>query len=292
MVSFSYKVDVGKMPALRIAVLTAMSLAVVAVVAGCHPFDHYDQSLRQPLPPAMEPPREKAKMSLPAYRVEPPDLLQIEMLKLVPLPPYRIDIYDVLQIQAAGTLLDQPIDGFLPGRRRGDVNLGPAYGTVRVAGMTIEEATAGDHRAAQHRSLPQPEVSVQLARTAGTQPITGKYLVGPDGTINLRQYGMVHVAGKTLTEARAGHREAPRAVLRLARGLGRHGRLQQQGVLRDHRRGGAWATTSSACRSPATRRCWTPSARSTACRRFRASKIWIARPAPGGFGCEQILPVD
>ena len=23
-----------------------------------------------------------------------------------------------------------------------------------------------------------------------------------------------------------------------------------------------------------------------------SAKIWIARPAPGGFGCEQILPVD
>ena len=23
-----------------------------------------------------------------------------------------------------------------------------------------------------------------------------------------------------------------------------------------------------------------------------STKIWIARPAPGGFGCEQIMPVD
>jgi len=41
----------------------------------------------------------------PAYRVEPPDILQIEMLKMVPLPPYRIEVYDVLQIRVAGTLL-------------------------------------------------------------------------------------------------------------------------------------------------------------------------------------------
>ncbi len=60
----------------------------------------------------MEPPRERSMVSLPAYRVEPPDILQIEMLKLVPLPPYRIDIYDVLQIRVFGTLLDQPIDDF------------------------------------------------------------------------------------------------------------------------------------------------------------------------------------
>ena len=50
--------------------------------------------------------------------------------------------------------------------------------------------------------LTKPDVSVQLARTAGTQPITGQYLVAPDGTINLRQYGLLYVAGKTVTEIR------------------------------------------------------------------------------------------
>src|SRR6185369_16793167 len=50
--------------------------------------------------------------------------------------------------------------------------------------------------------LRQPQVSVTLARVSGAQPITGQYLMGPDGTINLRQYGVVHIAGKTVTEAR------------------------------------------------------------------------------------------
>ena len=47
---------------------------------------------------------------------------------------------------------------------------------------------------------------MQLARVSGAQPVTGQYLVGPDGTINLRQYGVVHVAGKTVTEARLASR--------------------------------------------------------------------------------------
>ena len=81
------------------------------------------------------------------------------------------------------------------------VSLGPAYGTVRIAGMTIEEATEAI-KGKLELLLVEPQVSVQLARTAGTQPLTGMYLVGPDGTINLRQYGTLHVAGKTVTEIR------------------------------------------------------------------------------------------
>ena len=85
----------------------------------------------------------------PAYRVEPPDLLSIEMLKQIPLPPYRVDIYDVLQIRVMGTLPDQPIDGYFLVEAEGIVTLGPTYGRVRVAGMTIEEATEAITQATQ-----------------------------------------------------------------------------------------------------------------------------------------------
>ena len=146
-------------------------------------------------------PHELSMRSLPAYRIEPPDILQIEVLSLVPLPPYRIDIYDVLQIQALGTLTDQPIHDYYMVEPEGIVSLGIAYGTVRVAGMTIEEAAKAITRKLQV-SLAQPTVSVQLARSAATQPVTGEYIVAPDGTINLRQYGAVHVTDKTLVEAR------------------------------------------------------------------------------------------
>ncbi len=178
-----------------------LAFGVVLGFSGCHAVDFYDASLQAPVPPAMEPPRELSMVSLPSYRVEPPDILQIEMLKLVPLPPYRIDIYDVLQIRVLGTMLDQPIDGFFLVEGEGIVTLGPAYGRVRVAGMTVEEASEAITRKLQE-VLNKPDVSVQLARTAGTQPVTGQYLIAPDGTINLRQYGLLKVAGKTVTEIR------------------------------------------------------------------------------------------
>jgi protein involved in polysaccharide export with SLBB domain len=35
------------------------------------------------------------------------------------------------------------------------------------------------------------------------QPVSGQYLVAPDGTINLRQYGVVKISGRTTTEAQS-----------------------------------------------------------------------------------------
>ena len=119
---------------------SALMMVITLGLTGCQPVDFYDQSLEQPAPTTMEPPRGRAMMSLPEYRIEPPDVLELEVLKLVPLPPYRVEVYDVLQIQVAGTLLDQPINDFYLVEAEGTVNLGPAYGSVRIAGMTIEEA--------------------------------------------------------------------------------------------------------------------------------------------------------
>ena len=231
-----------------------------------------------------------SKVSLPAYRIEPPDLLQIEVLKLVPLPPYRVESYDVLQISVMGTLLDQPIDGYYLIEAEGTINLGPAYGTVRIAGMTIEEAK----RAVTDQLLNvlrEPQVSVQLARASGMQPITGLYLVGPDGTVNLRQYGVVHVAGKTMTEASLAIEQHLGQFFDSPERGRRHGRLQQQGVLHHHRRGrpgrqrrprAGHGQRNGAGRDQPGR----------GLSQLSSKKIWIARPAPGTAGCEQILPVD
>ena len=98
--------------------------------------------------------------------------------------------------------MDQPIDNYYMVEAEGTINLGP--------GLRHRPRGGHDHRRGRRRPsnkklsqvLREPEVSVQLARVSGAQPLTGQYLVGPDGTINLRQYGLVHVAGKTVTEAR------------------------------------------------------------------------------------------
>ena len=259
-------------------------------LAGCHAVDYYDSSLQQPVPPGMEPPREKSMTSLPAYRVEPPDILMVEMLKMVPLPPYRIDIFDVLQIRVLGTLLDQPIDGFFLVEGEGIVTLGPAYGRVRVAGMTVEQAS--EVIAVKLREvLSKPEVSVQLARTEGTAPVTGEYMVGPDGTINLRQYGVLHVAGKTVTEIRLEMQEllsqyfdSPEVSVDVRQFNSKVFYVITEGAgLGDNVR-----------RIPVTGNDTVLDALSAVdgLSQVSSADIWVARPAPGGFGCEQIMPVD
>jgi len=268
----------------------AMFCLVVLCLAGCHAVDFYDASLQQPTPPALEPPRELNLVSLPSYRVEPPDILMIEMLKMVPLPPYRIDIYDVLQIRVLGTLLDQPIDGFYLVEGEGVVTLGPAYGRVRVAGMTVEEAAEAITQKLQE-VLAKPEVSVQLARTAGTAPLTGEYLVGPDGTINLRQYGTLYVAGKTVTEIRqdlqkhlSQYFDSPEVAVDVRQFNSKVFYVITEGAgLGDNIR-----------RVPITGNDTVLDALSAVngLSQVSSARIWIARPAPSGFGCEQILPVD
>ena len=110
------------------------------------------------------------------------------------------EVLDVLQIRANAPP-DQPIENYYMIEAEGTINLGPQYGSVRVAGMTIEEIRNTLDKWL-HQYLNDPSPTVQLARVSGAQPVTGQYLVGPDGTINLRQYGVVPLAGKTVTEAR------------------------------------------------------------------------------------------
>jgi len=257
---------------------------------GCRSFDFYAKSLMSPLPGNLEPPRELSMISLPAYRVESPDVLQIEVLKLIPRPPYRIDIYDVLMIRVYGTPLDASIDNYYLVDAEGTVDLGPYYGKVRIAGMSIDEA---DSILTQYLAqiLREPEVSIQLARTGGTQQITGAYLIQQDGIINLRRYGVVDVAGKTLTEVRkaieehlAEYFDAPQITVNV---IGYNSKTYF--VIQANSFEGENVT-----RFPITGKETVLDAIGAVggLTSVSSQRIWIARPAPGTFGCEQILPVD
>ena len=274
----------------RILLFAIFPVFAVLSLAGCHPIDFYPQQLQEPLPPALEPPTELAKMSLPAYRIEPPDLIQIEMLKQVPLPPYRAKIYDVLQIQVVGTLLDQPIADFYLVEGEGTVNLGPAYGSVRVVGMTMEEIKAVMTRHLQ-QILMNPGVSVKLARTSGMQPVTGEYLVGPDGTINLRQYGSVNVAGKSVPEAKAAIEKylsqffaSPEVSINVIAFNSKVYYIITEGANLGDNIAKAPITGNETVLDAI--------ANLGGLSQLSSKRIWIARPAPGDHAFEQILPVD
>jgi len=54
-------------------------------------------------------PRELCKSVLPIYRIEPPDVLMIDAVHVVPRPPYHLRALDLLYITVQGTLPDAPI---------------------------------------------------------------------------------------------------------------------------------------------------------------------------------------
>jgi polysaccharide biosynthesis/export protein len=142
-------------------------------------------------------PTEKNLVSHPPYTVAPPDILFIDSARLVPKPPYRVEAMEVLVIQVTDTLPQQPVSGPFTVTPEGTINLGYSYGSVRVQGLTIEEIQTAIQK---HLSnvLRNPQVSVALSVFRGLQQTRGEHLVRPDGTISLGTYGSVYVAGMTL----------------------------------------------------------------------------------------------
>lgn len=178
-------------------------LAVISSVLGCQTTNpnHPNHGMEQ-LPPVFKHmPRELQKVVLPEYVIEPPDILNIEGVHIIPKSPYFLRTLDAVNIASAKALPDAEIAGPYPIQPGGIVDLRAPYGTVKVAGMTVEDAqsTINEHL---KKWLKEPNVSVSLAQLAASQNIFGQFLVGPDGTITLGSYGQVSVVGQTLNEAK------------------------------------------------------------------------------------------
>jgi polysaccharide export outer membrane protein len=152
-------------------------------------------------------PHEMSQLSLPPYIIEPPDVLVIDALRLIPKPPYRVAPLDVLGIQVNGAFEKQPIAGLYSVESDGKVNLGFDYGSVKLEGMTLEEAKAEIYRYLTTKTGPGAllktiTVTVALAESRGLQQIRGPHLVHPDGTVTLGVYGSVFIDGLTIAEAK------------------------------------------------------------------------------------------
>jgi polysaccharide export outer membrane protein len=139
--------------------------------------------------------------SLPTYVIEPPDILLLNTMNVVPKPPYHVQPLDGLVIQVTGTVKEREIWGLYPVDPSGNVNLGIGYGTVQVAGMAIEEA---QDAISKHmgKILKTPTVQVSLGQSRAMQQISGPHLVRQDGTISLGTYGSVYLAGLTIEQGR------------------------------------------------------------------------------------------
>jgi polysaccharide export outer membrane protein len=137
----------------------------------------------------------------PPYVIEPPDVLLLDAVRLVPRPPYVVQPLDVLILRVTPTPADQPIDGLYTVTPDGFVNLGFMYGNFRVSGLTLERIEEGLRRGLS-RKLNEPQISVGLASFRGVQQIRGEHLVRQDGTISLGTYGCLNVTGLTIAQAR------------------------------------------------------------------------------------------
>ena len=130
-------------------------MLATAGLAGCHAVDFYDASLQQPVPPEMEPPRELSMVSLPAYRVEPPDILMIEMLQDGAACRRTASTSTTCCKSASSArCVDQPIDGFFLVEGEGIVTLGPGLRAGPRGGHDRRGGQRGHHRASSRRCSP------------------------------------------------------------------------------------------------------------------------------------------
>ena len=274
--------------------LIALATIFAASSIGCASFAPAGGAPIPVTPPEPSPnspvPRELAMVSLPRYVIEPPDILSINAVKIVPKSPHKIEPFDGLLIRLEGGLPDQPLANAYSVDPEGTIDLGPIYGKVKVVGMTIDEAQDAIRKQIA-QDIADPTVSVSLAFSSGAQQITGEHLVGYDGRVNLGTYGSVRVTGMTLEQAKqaiearlSNFLEDPEVAIDvfaynskkfyvITEGGGFGDQMVDLPVVGNETVLDALSSIGGLSQ-------------------ISSTKIWIARPAPNGVGCEQILPVD
>jgi polysaccharide export outer membrane protein len=155
-------------------------------------------------------PRELSKTTLPDYIIEPPDVLAIEAISLVPKSPYKLRTLDQVTVTVGGVPDEANVSGQYIVQPSGTIQLVPAGGAspaelgelsaVPAVGRTVEELQAS-LLATLSKTYREPQVWVTLTQIAAQQQIIGEHLVAPDGKVNLGTYGRVRLVGMTIEEA-------------------------------------------------------------------------------------------
>ena len=185
-------------------------LLLLGSSGGCH-FIYPGRDPGGPMPsiPA-EIPRELSKTTLPDYIIEPPDVLSIEAISLIPKEPYHLRPTDIVEVLASGppevTALTraysvQP-NGTMVLTFGETVNSDVDRGPVQAVGRTVDEVQQ-EISARLDKYYNDSQVLVTISELAAQQQIIGEHLVAPDGKVNLGTYGRVRLVGMTIEEARA-----------------------------------------------------------------------------------------
>jgi len=256
---------------------------------GCNSLHRHHQGMPPEYLPPPDMPRELSKTVLPTYTIEPPDILVIEAIHIVPRSPYFLRTGDVIAVNVIGTLPDAPIAGAFVVQPGGIINLGAPYGAAKVAGSSVEQVQENVRQIlVQH--IREPVVSVSLVEMSGRQQIAGQHLVGPDGTVTLGSYGSVSVVGQTLMQAKqtlerhlANVLENPEISVDVFAYNSKVYYVVTEGA----------GSGDSITRFPITGNETVLDAISNVngLQSVSSKRIWIARPTPGADGV-QILPVD
>jgi polysaccharide export outer membrane protein len=241
--------------------------------------------------PVADAPKELVKASFPPYVIEPPDILLIDAVRVVPLPPYKISPLDALLITATNTLPNEPISGIYPVEPEGTVKLGTSYGSVLVVDMSTDQAKEA---IVNHLGpiIKDSQVVVSLAQSRAMQQIRGEHLVRPDGSIGLGVYGQVYVAGLTLDAAKSAVEAQLGKFLykpEVSLDVGAYNSKLYY-VISDGAGSGETVTplpcTGNETVLDAISKVGGLSPVSS------KKRIWVSRPTPADCGSDQVLPVD
>ncbi len=139
---------------------------------------------------------------VPEYIIEPPDILTIDALRLLPKQPYALQPLDQLAVQIVSSTNEPIFQASVAIDPSGNLPLGPMFDSVPVQGKTVVEAREAIMKRVSE-TYADPMVSVDIVQLELLQQIAGEHLVRPDGTVSLGVYGQVRVAGLSIPQAAA-----------------------------------------------------------------------------------------
>ncbi|QVL34471.1 polysaccharide biosynthesis/export family protein [Telmatocola sphagniphila] len=239
-------------------------------------------------------PRELDMVTMPEYQIEPPDILRIDAIRVLPQLPYKVEPLDGLFIQVANSNPEEPINTVYIVEPDGSVNLGPSYGgPIKLQGMTLPEAKeAIEKHLKTIVKLKDPKAVVSLSQSRVLQQIRGEHLVQPDGTVNLGTYGNVRVVGLTVTQARqvieqhlGKYLQSPEIAVSVAAFNSKTFYVIYDGANRGQQVVRLPVTGKDTVLDAVSQLYGLSPVSST-------NSIWIARPSPTSVNEELILPVD